>query len=151
VPRGNRCRACSRTRPATGTRGPVRSRAQPTPRRGSIESCSCTESCRGIRASTAPPTSSTARADPRMARLAAHGVAVDVPRGWEGRILRRTAANPAEQSRTVMHVASFPLPEARGDFGVGVTELMRSGDVFVSLFEYGPESLGQPLFAAQGV
>jgi len=86
-----------------------------------------------------------------MARLAAHGVAVDVPRGWEGRIVRRSAVNPAERARTVVHVASFPLPEERGDFGVGVTELMRSGDVFVSLFEYGPESVGQPLFAAQGV
>ena len=29
--------------------------------------------------------------------------------------------------------------------------LMRSPDVFVVLFEYGPESLGTPLFAAQGV
>jgi len=86
-----------------------------------------------------------------MTRLVAHGVAVDVPRGWEGRILRRAAVNPAEQSRTVVHVASFPMPEARGDFGVGVTELMRSGDVFVTLFEYGPESLGTPLFASQGV
>ena len=81
-----------------------------------------------------------------MVRLAAHRVAVDVPRGWEGRILRRAASHPAEQARTVMHVASFPLPEERGDFGVGVTELMRSGDVFVSLFEYGPESVGQPMF-----
>ncbi len=86
-----------------------------------------------------------------MPRLVAHGVAVDVPRGWEGRILRRAAVNPLEQSRAVVHVASFPLPEERGDFGVGVTELMRSGDVFVTLFEYGPESLGQPLFASQGV
>jgi hypothetical protein len=86
-----------------------------------------------------------------MVRLAAHGVAVDVPRGWEGRILRRSPLNPNEQSRSVMHIASFPLPEERGDFGVGVTDLMRSGDAFVSLFEYGPESVGQPLFAAQGV
>jgi len=86
-----------------------------------------------------------------MARLAAHGVVVDVPRGWEGRILRRVALNPNEQSRTVVHVASFPLPEERGDFGVGVTELMRSGDAFVTLFEYGPESVGQPMFAAEGV
>src|SRR5262249_54523941 len=59
--------------------------------------------------------------------------------------------NPTEQSHTVMHVASFPLPEERGDFGVGVTELMRSGDAFVSLFEYGAESVGRPLFAALGV
>jgi len=86
-----------------------------------------------------------------MPRLNAHGVAVEVPRGWEGRILRRPSLNPLEQSHAVMHLASFPLPEERGDFGIGVTELMRSGDVFVSLFEYGPESLGQPLFAAQGV
>src|SRR3954468_7939953 len=86
-----------------------------------------------------------------MPRLVAHGVAVDVPRGWEGRIIRRASLNPVEQSRAVVHVASFPLPEERGDFGVGVTELMRSGDVFVTLFEYGPESLGQPLFAEQGI
>src|SRR5262245_24189017 len=86
-----------------------------------------------------------------MPRLVAHGVAVEVPRGWEGRIIRRASLNPLEQSQTVVHLASFPLPEQRGDFGVGVTELMRSGDVFVTLFEYGPESLGQPLFASQGV
>src|SRR4029079_10324068 len=86
-----------------------------------------------------------------MPRLVAHGVAVDVPRGWEGRIIRRASLNPVDQSRAVVHVASFPLPEERGDFGVGVTELMRSGDVFVTLFEYGPESLGTPLFAAARV
>ena len=86
-----------------------------------------------------------------MTRLAAHGIGVDVPHGWEGRIVRRAAANPAEHARPVVHVASFPMPEARGDFGVGVTELMRSGDAFVTLFEYGPESLGRPLFATKGV
>src|ERR1044071_7562123 len=86
-----------------------------------------------------------------MPRLTAHGVAVEVPPGWEGRIVRRPNANPLEQAHAVVHLASFPLPEARGDFGIGVTELMRSGDVFVSLFEHGPESRGQPLFAAQGV
>jgi hypothetical protein len=86
-----------------------------------------------------------------VTRLAAHGVAIAVPHGWEGRILRRTAINQDERPRTVMHVASFPMPEERGDFGVGVTELMRSGDVFVTLFEYGPESLGQPMFARHGI
>ena len=86
-----------------------------------------------------------------MTRLAAHGLALEVPRGWEGRIVRRPTSHPAERSHPVVHVASFPLPEERGDFGVGVTELMRSGDVFVTLFEYGPESLGKPLFAAEGL
>lgn len=87
-----------------------------------------------------------------MTRLDAHGIGVDVPHGWEGRIIRRAATtHPAERARAVVHVASFPMPEERGDFGVGVTDLMRSGDVFVTLFEYGPESLGQPLFASVGV
>ena len=86
-----------------------------------------------------------------MTRLAAHGIGVDVPNGWEGRIVRRAAVHPTEQPRAVVHLASFPLPEERGDFGVGVTELMRSGDVFVTLFEYGPESVGTPLFAHEGV
>ena len=86
-----------------------------------------------------------------MSRLAAHGIGIAVPHGWEGRILRRAALNKTERPRAVVHVASFPMPEERGDFGVGVTELMRSGDVFVTLFEYGPESLGTPLFAAAGV
>jgi hypothetical protein len=85
-----------------------------------------------------------------MTQLAAYGIGIQVPNGWEGRILRRSAVDAAE-SRAVVHIASFPMPEERGDFGVGVTELMRSGDAFVTLFEYGPESLGTPLFAAEGV
>jgi hypothetical protein len=51
----------------------------------------------------------------------------------------------------VVHLATFPLPEQRGDFGAGVTELMRSPDVFMVLFEYGRESAGSPLFASEGV
>ena len=86
-----------------------------------------------------------------MTHIAAHGVGLEVPSGWEGRIVRRAAVNPREQSRAVVHLASFPMPEARGDFGVGVTELMRRGDVFVTLFEYGPESVGTPMFAATGI
>jgi len=85
-----------------------------------------------------------------MTRLAAHGVGLEIPRGWEGRIVRRATVHATERSRAVVHLASFPMPEERGDFGVGVTDLMRSGDVFVTLFEYGPESLGTPLFAAEG-
>src|SRR3954469_17168035 len=86
-----------------------------------------------------------------MTHIAAHGVGLEAPRGWEGRIVRRAPLNPREQSRAVVHLASFPMPEARGDFGVGVTELMRRGDVFVTLFEYGPESVGTPMFAAKGI
>ena len=51
----------------------------------------------------------------------------------------------------MVHLANFALPEHRDDFGGGVTPAMRSPDVFVALFEYGPESLGSPLFARQGI
>jgi len=86
-----------------------------------------------------------------VTRIAAHGLAVTLQRGWEGRILRRPATTEGEETHTVVHLATFPMPEARGDFGAGVTELMRSPDVFVVLFEYGPDAVGAPLFAAQGV
>jgi hypothetical protein len=83
-------------------------------------------------------------------QLAAYGVAVAVPSGWECRILRRAAA-VAEQTHTVVHMANFALPEQRDDFGSNLTHAMRARDVFVVLFEYGPESRGKQLFAAEGV
>jgi hypothetical protein len=86
-----------------------------------------------------------------MTRLAAHRVAIGVRSGWEGRILRRAKQTEDEQTFAVVHMATFPMPEERGDFGAGVTELMRTQDVFVVLFEYGPESLGTPMFRTQGV
>jgi hypothetical protein len=85
-------------------------------------------------------------------QLAAHRLNVALRPGWEGRILRRRAeSHEEEETYAVVHLATFPLPESRGDFGAGVTELMRSPDVFVVLFEYGPESLDSPLFAARGI
>ena len=84
-------------------------------------------------------------------RLAAHGVSVRMRQGWEARVLRRAVEDNTEQTYAVVHLATFPLPEQRGDFGAGVTELMRSPDALVVLFEYGPESLGSPMFAAEGI
>lgn len=84
-------------------------------------------------------------------QLAAHGLNVALRPGWEGRILRRHTETEHETTYSVVHLATFPLPEARGDFGAGVTELMRSPDIFVVLFEYGPESLGSPMFRAEGI
>jgi hypothetical protein len=86
-----------------------------------------------------------------MTRLAAQGLAVGVPAGWEARIQRRPLSVANEQTHAVVHLANFALPEPRDDFGGGVTPSMRSADVFVVLFEYGPDALGKPLFAAQGV
>ena len=104
-------------------------------------------------------------------RLSAHGITTELPAGWEGRITRRrrqapatasagpaTAAaragaigSPDEIPEPVVHLANFALPEDRGDFGSGAVDVMGSGHVFVSLFEFGPESVGQALFASQGI
>lgn len=58
-----------------------------------------------------------------------------------------TQATPS----TVTHLANFPLPPQRADFGAEAVETMRSGDVLVVLFEHGSESARAPLFSAQGV
>jgi hypothetical protein len=90
-----------------------------------------------------------------LARLTGQNIAVDLPAGWEGTIGRAEALAPlgGVQTRqpTVGHFANFPLPAARADFGAEAVEVMRAGDVFVVLFEYGPESAGTALFASPGV
>ncbi len=88
-----------------------------------------------------------------MSRLMSSGISVEVPMGWEGSIdgggfqeLSSGARQP-----TLMHVGSFPMPAERGSFGSGATELMNTGDVLIVLFEYGAESVGTPLFEAEGM
>jgi len=88
---------------------------------------------------------------PAVRKLSAQGLAVGLPSGWEGRIQKRAVTAARETTHAVVHLANFALPERRDDFGGGVTPAMRSPDVFVVLFEYGRESVGTPLFSAQGV
>jgi len=88
--------------------------------------------------------------------MRSEGIEVEVPQGWDGEIYRRSSGFSAQSgagddSRPVMHMANFPLPSERGDFGSGAVELMRSDDLLVVLFEYGPEAAGSPLFSAQGI
>jgi hypothetical protein len=85
-----------------------------------------------------------------MARLCAHGIDVDLPRRFEGRIFRRRSAAGAT-AYPVAHFATFALPPNVADFGGGITAGMGANDVFVVLFEYGPESLGTALFATSGI
>ena len=88
--------------------------------------------------------------------LDGHGLHVAVPAGWDGRIrVAPDAGAGGDAGRQeapgavypVLHVASVPIPDGRGDFGSGVVEILGPGDVFVALLEYGPESLGTALFA----
>jgi hypothetical protein len=98
-----------------------------------------------------------------MAAVSAHGIDVGLPAGWDGRITVRAdgagesaiAASGTRvatlRSHPVVHLASFGLPAARGDFGSGAVELMGDRDVFVVLFEYEPEATDTALFRSQGI
>lgn len=89
-------------------------------------------------------------------RIEGRGFRAELPVRWEGAISVPSAGR-ATQSRArdagvalseppALHLASFPLPAVRGDFGSGAVDLMDDGDAFVAVVEYGPESLGTPLF-----
>lgn len=96
------------------------------------------------------------------AALGAHGITVALPERWEGRLyLRSRGADetehhaaygwPGEQANPVLHLANFALPPSRGDFGTGAVEVMGEPHAFISLFEYGTEEAGRPLFEARGL
>lgn len=93
--------------------------------------------------------------------LTAHGITVDLPDRWEGRLyLRDTAPRafahaaaygyPEENTNPVLHLANFALPGGRGDYGTGAVEVMGPQHVFVSLVEFDAEEAGRPLFAERG-
>jgi hypothetical protein len=71
-------------------------------------------------------------------RTAAHGLAIDVPAGWEARIVRRPGSAP------YLHVASFTLENDSGQFGAGVTSRMRPDGAFAALVEYLVDGHVQP-------
>jgi hypothetical protein len=98
-----------------------------------------------------------------MGVMSSHGIDVALPAGWDGRITVRDdgAATPAFtaagvhvatlRSHPIVQLANFGLPNAMGDFGSGAVELMGDRDVFVVLFEYGPEAVSTALFRDQGL
>ena len=84
-----------------------------------------------------------------MATIQAHGITAHLPAGFEGRIFIRPTVGEGV-AHPVAHFATFPLPNDVGDFGSGAVTLMGASDVFATLFEYGPESVGTVLFSRQG-
>ena len=80
--------------------------------------------------------------------VAAHGIAVDLPEGWEGRIFRRAHGDPT------LHAGTFALPFEDGEFGSRATARIPPGGTFVTLTEYRPgQGLepGKGLFAPRAV
>lgn len=81
-------------------------------------------------------------------KIAAHGIELELPRGWEGRIYRVAEGDP------VLHAATFALPSTDGDFGSAATGVMPAHGAFMALKEYraGPRLRpGFGLFALRSV
>ena len=103
-------------------------------------------------------------------RLSGHGLSVGLLPQWEARIYRRTVGAqpaatqpygraaqpygtgwPGEITSPIMHLANFPLPAVRGDYGTGAVERMGAQHIFLALLEFGPDCLGTALYAPVGL
>ncbi len=101
-------------------------------------------------------------------RVEAHGLAAELPRGWEARIYGRPRLAPATAvaplaprgealgrgALATLHAASFPLRGDEGAFGGAATSRMPAGGAFLALVEYQPDSAlvpGAGLFASRTV
>jgi hypothetical protein len=85
-----------------------------------------------------------------MTTISAHGITARLPSGFEGRIFVRPTIGPIT-SYPIAHFGTFPIPNDIGDFGSGAVNVMGPSDIFATLFDYGPESVGKRLFARQGL
>jgi hypothetical protein len=113
-----------------------------------------------------------------MARIDGCGISDELPSGFEGesyglplgpgespatglQTLSSASADPAaeEQARgqaavlttpPVMHVATFPLPPERGDFGNGAVDNMGTEDIFIALCEYDEATAATVVYQAEG-
>jgi hypothetical protein len=94
-----------------------------------------------------------------VARIAAHGIIADPPRGWDAVIYRRPPQEhgavgqalhaPPETPLPILHMGNFALPPERGDYGGDVVPHMRPGGVFVSILEHDPADAASRLFAGR--
>lgn len=75
-------------------------------------------------------------------RLSAHGISLDLPQGWDGRIWSREGGGP------VVHAANIPLPPSDGDFATLATRFLPADGVVVCLIDYGTADAGTPLYAS---
>jgi hypothetical protein len=81
-------------------------------------------------------------------KLVGGGLSLDLPPGWEGRVKRQPPSQPGRLGNVLLHAATVPLPERRGDFGSGVVETLGPEDAFVALLEYDRRDVDAVLFAA---
>ena len=86
-----------------------------------------------------------------MTRLAADGLSVEVPPGWEGRIFTPHLPPPAE-NHPVLHLADVALPTDRSSYVETSATLRRArGGIVCSLVGFGSGPADVGLYAPQGV
>ncbi len=90
-----------------------------------------------------------------MTSLTSHGISVDLPAGWEGRIYQSQASDSELRaggiSSSILHASNIALPADPGDFGSGAIAYLHAQGVFFSLFEYDREAINKALFSHQGI
>jgi hypothetical protein len=67
-------------------------------------------------------------------KLSAHGIQIELPRGWSGRLFSRG------EGVATLHAGNFTLALDDGEFGDRSTGAMRDGATFIALTEYRPGS-----------
>lgn len=77
-----------------------------------------------------------------MTALEAHGLRIELPRGWSGRVFKRPAGG------ATLHAGDFQLPLDDGEFGDASTAAMPPGASFLALTEY---RLGAGLEPGEGL
>ena len=76
-------------------------------------------------------------------------LALPPPPGWQVRVRHQSETHG--RRNLVLHAATVPLPDGRGDFGSGVVAGLGPEDIFLSLFEYDLAETTTELFSARGV
>lgn len=81
-------------------------------------------------------------------KIDAHGIAVDLPHGWSGRIFRLAGGG------ATLHAGTFALPLDDSSFGDASTATIPAGGAFLALTEYLPGAGLEPgagLFAPRRI
>lgn len=83
-----------------------------------------------------------------------NGISMDLPPGWEAEVDGgggdpEPGAQALETPR--VHIANFPLPAVRGDFGSGAVERMIDGDAIICLLEESGDAVGTAVYAHEGI
>lgn len=88
-------------------------------------------------------------------KVRSRGIELDLPPGWEAEVDGGAGEGTGAPSSEVLtprtHIANFPMPPVRGDFGSGAVEQMIDGDVLICLLEEAGDAVGSRLHGRAGI